>query len=224
VRWNPFRRSPAHSRDAQLAERAAAAEAGLAAGRYELAHAEFAAVVDDYRAQLVDHPDDPEVTALLAARLDGLGVSLQKLRRFDEVAAVQDEAVGISRRAVELCGAVGSGGADPDLARALRTFGLVRAHAGVELDEAEQALTDAMAVHLAVLTAAPSQEHLAETYATELAQAQLLARQGKHVEAARTAELARSGHLDGLLDMLRAQRPGEAQRPEETRPSDVAGP
>jgi hypothetical protein len=218
VRWNPFRRSPAHSRDVRLAERAAAAEAGLAAGRYELAHAEFAAVVDDYRTHLADHPDDPEVADLLAARLDGLGVSLEKLRRFDELPDVHAEAVETSRRAVELHCAVGTGGADPDLARALRTFGLVRAHAGVELDEAEQALTDAMAVHMAVLTAAPSQEHLDETYATELAQAQLLARRGKHVEAARAAELARSGHLDDLLDMLRAQRSGG------TRPSDIAGP
>jgi tetratricopeptide (TPR) repeat protein len=205
VRWNPFRRSPAHSRDAQLAERAAVAEAGLAAGRYELAHAEFAAVVDDHRAQLAAHPDDPETTELLAARLHGLGQSLEKLRRFDELVPVQDEAVRTSRRAVELRRADASG-ADPELARALRTFGLVRAHAGVELDEAEQALSDAIAIHLAVLTASPSEEHLAETYATELAQAQLLARQGKHVEAARAAELARSGHLDGLLDMLRTQR------------------
>jgi tetratricopeptide (TPR) repeat protein len=206
VRWNPFRRSPAHSRDAQLAERAAVAEAGLAAGRYELAHAEFAAVVEEYRAQLTDHPDDPEITELLAARLHGLGLSLEKLRRFDELPAVQEEAVRTSRRAVELRRAAGTGGADPELARALRTFGLVRAHAGVELDEAQQALSDAVAVHMAVLTASPSEEHLAETYATELAQAQLLARQGRHVEAARTAELARAGHLDGLLDMLRAQR------------------
>ena len=205
MRWNPFRRTPAHSRDVRLAERAAAAEAGLAAGRYELAHAEFAAVVDDYRAQLADHPDDPEVTELLAARLDGLGVSLEKLRRFDELPEVHDEAVDTSRRAVELRRAIGTGAADPDLARALRTFGLVRAHAGVELDEAERALSDAMAVHMAVLTAAPCQEHLDETYATELAQAQLLSRQGKHVEAARAADRARSGHLDGLLDMLRAQ-------------------
>jgi tetratricopeptide (TPR) repeat protein len=206
VRWNPFRRSPAHSRDVRLAERAAAAEAGLAAGRYELAHAEFAAVVDDYRAQLAEHPDDPELTELLAARLHGVAVSLEKLRRFDELTDVQDEAVRTSRRAVELRRGSGTGGGDPDLARALRTFGLVRAHAGVELDEAERALTDAMAVHMAVLTATPSQEHLDETYETELAQAQLLARQGKHVEAARAADLARSGHLDGLLDMLRAQR------------------
>jgi tetratricopeptide (TPR) repeat protein len=206
---HPFRRSPAHSRDARLAERAAAAEAGLAAGRYELAHAEFAAVVDDYRALLVDHPDDPEITDLLAARLDDLAVSLEKLRRFDELVAVQEEAVRASRRAVELRRADGIGGADPELARTLRTFGVVRAHAGVELDEAEQALSDAMAVHMAVLTASPSEEHLAETYATELVRAQLLARQGKHVEAARAAELARAGHLDGLLDLLRTQRSGE---------------
>ena len=59
---------------------------------------------------------------------------------------------------------------------------------------------------MAALAATPSEELLGETYATELAQAQLLARQGKHVEAARVANLARSGHLDELMDLLRTQR------------------
>ena len=216
MRWNPFRRSAAHSRDDRLADRVAAAEAGFAAGRYELAHADFADLVDDYRAQLAEQPDDLEITALLATGLHGVAQTLEKLRRFDALTEVQDEAVRISRRAVELRRAADTGGADPDLARALRTFGLARAHAGVELDEADQALGDAVALHMAVLTADPSEEHLHEAYATELAQAQLLARRGKHVEAARTAELARTGHLDGLLDMLRAQRTAG------TTPSDVA--
>ena len=218
MRWNPFRRTPAHSRGAQLLDRMASAEAGLAASRYDLAHAEFAAVAEEYHAQLAEHPDDPEITALLATALHGLAVSLEKLRRFDELGDVQDEAVRTSGRAVGLRRTHGTAGADPDLALALRTFGLARAHAGVELDEAERALHDAVAVHLAVLTATPSQEHLGETYTTELAQAQLLARQGKHVEAARVADLARSGHLDALVDMLRAQRTGGP------RPSGLAGP
>jgi tetratricopeptide (TPR) repeat protein len=216
VRWNPFRRSPAHSRDQQLQAQGAAAEADYAAGRYELAREGFSAVVAAYRQ---DRPDDPESADQLATGLNGLGRCLNRLRRFDEASAVLQEAVAVSRRAVDLrragatCGRV-----DTDLARALRMFALVRANVGTELDEAQKALDDAMAAHMAALAATPSEEHLAETYATELAQAQLLARQGKHVEAARVADLARSGHLDGLLDLLRAQRS------EATRPSDVTGP
>jgi len=119
---------------------------------------------------------------------------------------VLDEALTTSRRAVELRRAATSGPHDAALARTLRTFALVRAAAGTELDEAAKALDDATAVHLAALAAAPGEEHLAEAYATELAQAELLARQGRHVEAARVADLARSGHLDELLVILRAQR------------------
>ena len=207
MRWNPFRRSPAPSRDAQLLDRAAAAEAGLASGRYELAHADFLAVVEEYRAQLAEEPDDPDLTDLLAAALHGLAASLEKLRRFDELPDVPADAVRTSRHAVELRSAHGDGAPDPDLARSLRTFALARVHAGVELDEADDALTHATALHMAVLTASPTEEHLAETYATELAQARLLARRGRHVEAARVADLARSGHLDGMLDLLRAERP-----------------
>jgi tetratricopeptide (TPR) repeat protein len=201
VRWNPFRRSPAHSRDEQLLAQADAAEANHAAGRFELAREGFAAVVEAYRQELEERPDDPEVLDLLSARLNGLAQSLDALRRFDEAAEVLDEALRTSRRAVELHPA-----GDPDRPRALRAFALARANAGVELDEADKALNDAMAAHMAALTATPSEEQLAETYATELVQARLLQRRGRHVEAARVADLARSGHLDGLLDMLRAQR------------------
>jgi tetratricopeptide (TPR) repeat protein len=213
VRWNPFRRSPAHSRHEQLLAQADAAEANHAAGRYELAREGFAAVVGAHRQELKARPDDPEVLDLLSARLNGLAQSLDALRRFDEAAEVLDEALRTSRRAVELRPA-----GDPDRPRALRTFALARANAGVELDEADKALDDAMAAHMAALTATPSEEHLAETYATELVQARLLQRRGRHVEAARVADLARSGHLDGLLDMLRAQRTGG------TRPSDIVEP
>jgi tetratricopeptide (TPR) repeat protein len=209
VRWRPFRRSSGRSREEQLAEQATAAETAYAAGRYELARAEYDAVIAEYRDQLAEQPDDVDLTEQLAAGLGGLARCLEKLRFFDDATAARDEAVGGSRRAVELRRAVGDGAPDPELARALRTFALVRANAGVELDEAEKALDEAMALHMAVLAATPSEEHLAQTYATELAQSQLLTRRGRPVEAARVAELARSGHLDGLLDMLQAQRSAE---------------
>jgi len=205
MRWKPFQRPPARSRDEQLADRMGAAEAAYAADRYELARAEYDVVVAEYRGRLAEEPDDVEATDMLAAGLNGLGLYLEKLRFFDEAARVLEEAVHTSRRAVELRRA-GADAADPDLARTLRTFALVRANVGIELDEAERALEDALAVHMAALTASPSAETLGETYATELAQAQLLARQGKHVQAARVADLARSGHLDELVGMLRAQR------------------
>jgi tetratricopeptide (TPR) repeat protein len=212
VRWNPFRRSAIHPADdrspaAQLLAQGEAAQAHDAAGRHELAREGFAEVVAAYRQELATRPDDPEITALLADRLNGLGQCLGALRRFDDATAVLDEGLEISRRAVELRRATVDGAADLDLARALRTFALVRANAGVELNEAVRAVDEAAAVHMAALAAAPDQEQLAETYATELAQARVLARQGRHVEAARVADLARSGHLDEMADMLRAQRP-----------------
>ncbi len=205
MRWNARRRPPDRSRDEQLTGWTAAAEAAFASGRYELARAEFEAVAEEHRQRLGERPDDVEATDLLAAALNGLGLCLEALRHFDEAVRVFDEALGTSGRAVELRRAA-AGPADPPLARTLRTFALVRANAGVELDAAERALDDAVGVHMAVLVANPSGEHLAEAYATELAQARVLARQGRHVEAARVADLARAGHLDGLLDVLRAQR------------------
>jgi tetratricopeptide (TPR) repeat protein len=203
VRWKPFRRE--RSRDDQLAERTAAAEIAYGAGRYELAKAEFEAVVAAHRERLAERPDDVEATELLAAGLNGLALCLEALRGFDEATALREEGLERSERAVALRRAVREG-ADPELARALRTFALVRADAGVELDEAATALEEALAVHMAVLAATPDRLHLEQTYATELARARLLARQGRPVEAARVAELARSGHLDGLVDMLRGQR------------------
>ena len=205
MRWKPFRRPPERSHDQQLTDRMTAAEVAYAADRYELARSEYEVVVAAFRGRLAEQPDDVDATDMLAAGLNGLGLCLEKLRFFDEATAVLDEAVRTSRRAVDLRRAT-AGSADPDLARTLRTFALVRANVGVELDEAAKALDDALAVHMAALAAAPSAELLDETYATELAQAQLLARQGKHVQAARVADLARSGHLDELVDMLRAQR------------------
>ena len=143
------------------------------------------------------------------------GKDLDRTRRSDCGCLVRGQLVAIDQAAA--CAHFrserpsGNGGdrrdpADPDLARTLRTFALVRANVGVELDEAQQALHDALALHMAGLAAAPDEDQLGETYATELAQAQLLARQGRHVEAARVADLARSGHLDELVGMLRAQR------------------
>ena len=205
MRWKPFRRPPEQSPDEELAGRMVAAETAYAADRFELARAEYDVVVTEYWQRLVDRPDDVDLTDQLAVGLNGLALCLEKLRLFDEATALSEEAVGTSRRALELRRAM-SGPADPDLARTLRTFALVRANVGVELDEAEKALNDALSVHMAALAASPDEEQLAETYATELAQAQLLARRGRHVEAARVADLARSGHLDGLLDLLRAQR------------------
>ena len=223
MRWNPFRRVPSDSRtdptaQEQLLAQGEAAYAHHAAGRHELAREGFVAVVEAYRRDLATHPDDPDVTALLADRLNGLGQCLGALRRHDEATAAFDEGLGTSRAAVTLRRPLANGGPDLDLARTLRTFALVRANTGVELDEADKALDEAIAVHMATLTGEPSEEHLAETYATELAQARLRQRQGRHVEAARVAGLARSGHLDGLRDML------HAQRPDVTKPSDVAEP
>jgi tetratricopeptide (TPR) repeat protein len=213
VRWNLFRRSPAHSRDEQLLAQGEAAEADYAAGRFELAREGFAGVVEANRQELTERPDDVDAVDRLAAGLNGLGRCLGRLRHFDESTSVLDEALGTSRRAVELRRAAAHGPHDAALARTLRTFALVRASVGVELDEATKALDDAMAVHMAALTAEPGEEHLAEAYATELAQAEVLARQGRHVEAARVADLARSGHLDDLLDMLRIQRSGGTTPP-----------
>ena len=217
MQWRPFRRSATKSPDEQLADQAASAEIAYAAGRYELARAEFDATVTEYWQQLVERPEDVDLCDQLARGLNGLALCLEKLHLFDEAAAVRDEAVSTSRRAVELRRATGAH--DRELARTLRTFALVRANVGVELDEAGKALDEAMAVNMAVLARDPSDEQLAETYDTELVHAQLLARRGRNVEAARVADLARSGHLDGLVDMLRAQRSAAARPSDSTTPS-----
>lgn len=205
MRWRPSRRPPERSRDERLAAQTSAAEVAYAAGRFELARAEFEAVVAQHREQLTEHPDDADATELLAAGLDGLALCQEKLRRFDEGTQARAEGLRLSERALELRRAAVEG-ADPDLARTLRRFALVRANAGVELAEAEKALEEALAMHMAVLTATPNEEYVAEIYATELVQAQVLTRQGRAVDAARVAGLARSGHLDDLADMLRGQR------------------
>lgn len=224
MRWNPFRRMPSDSRtdpsaQDQLLAEGEAAHAHHAAGRHELAREGFVTAVEAYRQDLATHPDDPDVTALLADRLNGLGQCLAALRRYDEATAAFEEGLGTSRAAVVLRRPLADGTPDLDLARTLRTFALVRANTGVELDEADKALDEAIAVHMATLAGEPSEEHLAETYATELAQARLRQRQGRHVEAARVAGLARSGHLDGLRDMLRAERSDGTRAPDVAKPT-----
>jgi tetratricopeptide (TPR) repeat protein len=149
---------------------------------------------------LGEHDDPARWRPLLAGTLQSLAGALGEVGRWDR-------ALGASRRAVELRRAgPRKGSADPDLARALRMFALVRARAGSELDEAEQALGDAMAVHMTVLGEQAADDYVDEVYATEMAQSLVLGQQGRHEEAARVADGARARHLDGLPAMIRAQR------------------
>ena len=154
--WRPFRRSGTRSDDEQRADQVAAAETAYAAGRYELARADFDATVAECSEQLAERPEDVDLTARLAAGLNGLSLCLEKLRLADDATAVRDRAVDTSRRAVELRRAARDGTPDPGMARTLRIFALVRANAGVELDEADAALNEALALHMAALTATAS--------------------------------------------------------------------
>jgi hypothetical protein len=133
---------------------------------------------------------------LVAEPQQSLAGALSELGRWPE-------AVRASRQAVELQRM--HGGVAP--AVALRMFARACAGAGVELDAAQQAITEAQALHMTALTTTLDRKYLEQLYRDELVLADVLARQGQQEDAARVRDLARSGHLDGLLELLRAQRP-----------------
>lgn len=146
----------------------------------------------------VDGPD--RWRPFIAGTLQTLAGVLSKSGRHDR-------ALTVSREAVELRRAGPGGGYDdPELATALRMFALVRGLAREELGDAEQALTEAVAVHTAVLSARAEDGYVEEIYTTYGAQALIFREQGRYEEAGRLTELARSRHLDGLPAMIRAQR------------------
>lgn len=114
-------------------------------------------------------------------------------------------ALPASRRAIELRQA-GPDAGGPGTANTLRTFAHVRALAGVELDEAQDVLTDALVLYMTELTRTADPAYLQEIYFTEQVQAVVLDKLGQHEAARRVATLAASRHLDALPAMLRAQQ------------------
>ncbi|GIE82529.1 hypothetical protein Aph02nite_84790 [Actinoplanes philippinensis] len=119
-----------------------------------------------------------------------------------------DRAVEVSRAAVETRRSQGPDArplavrAD-ELARTLRMFAHARAEAGVELDEAQSALTEALTLQMNALQPQPTTEIINEIYVTELIQARLLAKQGRSADAQRIEGLVRRRHLDAMLTLPR---------------------
>lgn len=145
--------------------------------------------------------DDPDRwRPFIAGTLQTLAGALGKSGRHDR-------ALTVSREAVELRRAGPGGGYDdPELAKALRMFALVRGLARTELGDAEQALDEALRVHMAVLSARAEDGYVEEIYTTYGAMALIFREQGRDDEARVLTDLARSRHLDGLPATIRAQR------------------
>lgn len=117
------------------------------------------------------------------------------------------EALSQSRRVLELHRSAPRDLLDKDqLAVALRLFALVRERAGAELEEAERAAEEAVALHMAVLARTPDDSYLAQIYLTELVQSEVLAAAGRLDAAARLKEAAHGRHLDDLPALIRQGR------------------
>jgi tetratricopeptide (TPR) repeat protein len=173
---------------------------GLCLGRLRL----FAESVEvlDRSATIFDglrDQDGPQWTPYLAGTLQSLAGALGELGRWPRALAVSRRAVDLRREAIPP-------GELHDLAVTLRMFAHVRAVAGDELDEAMEAINEAQALHMTVLTKDPQPAYVQQIYTTELVMAQILARQGETEAAERVAHGARTGHLDALPAILLAQR------------------
>ncbi len=89
--------------------------------------------------------------------------------------------------------------AQQQLTVALRTFAVVRAATGIELDDAYKAIDEAIVHHMSILSAEPTEENVNETYVTERVQVALLTRMGRVEEARRVQEALDAQHLEILL-------------------------
>jgi tetratricopeptide (TPR) repeat protein len=161
-----------------------------------VAHSGAAAILDAVQ-RFAAPQDKPRLSAHLASALTSQAFCLTKTRQWEP-------ALAASRRAVEIRRAVSSVGAD--LGGALLMFLHVRAASGLELDDAQRAYNDAMAVYMNLLNAEPDLAYAEHIYVSELDMAAILQHKGDIAAAQRLIRQAESRHLDGLIEVLRAQR------------------
>lgn len=143
----------------------------------------------------------PGYRGLLTAALQSLAGALGEDGQLDR-------AVTVSRAALQARRDQADDDRSPvvygsELARTLRMFAHVRAEAGVELDEAQTALGEALTLQMNALQPQPTMRVINEIYLTELVQARILTRQGRPSDAQRIENLVRQRHLDAMLTLNR---------------------
>jgi tetratricopeptide (TPR) repeat protein len=124
--------------------------------------------------------DDKGLNAFYAAVLASLAAGLDELRQYQQAMEITNHVVLLRRASSP----PGSPDIDPDLAQALRQFAEVRARAGVELDAALPAATEAVTLYEQLVRAAP-QTYVGGLYAGYETLAHVLDRLGRHRDAAR---------------------------------------
>jgi tetratricopeptide (TPR) repeat protein len=124
--------------------------------------------------------DDKRLSAFYAAVLASLATALGELGHYQQAMEITNHVV-LLRRASRL---PGSPEIDPELARALRQFAEVRARAGVELDAALAAVTEAVTLYEQLVRVSP-QTFVGGLCAGYGILADVLAGLGRHGDAAR---------------------------------------
>ena len=124
--------------------------------------------------------DDKRLNAFYAAVLASLAAALGELGHYQQAMEITNHVV-LLRRASSL---PGSPEIDPELARALRQFAEVRARAGVELDAALPAVTEAVTLYEQLVRVSP-QTFVGGLYAGYEILADVLDGLGRHDDAAR---------------------------------------
>jgi tetratricopeptide (TPR) repeat protein len=146
-------------------------------GRYEEAASAFreAARICEWYWQ-----DDQRLTAFYAAVLTSLAAVLGELGHYQQAMDITHHVVLLRRASTE----PGSVAVDPELAKGLRQFAQVRARAGLELDAALPAATEAVTIYEQLVRASP-QNFVGGLHATYQVLAGVLDGLGRHHDAAR---------------------------------------
>lgn len=124
--------------------------------------------------------DDKRLTALYAAVLASLAAVLAELGRYEQAMAIANYVVLLRRASTQ----PGAPAVDPELAQALRQFAEVRAMAGLELDAALPAATEAVTIYEQLIRASP-QSYVGGLYAAYQVLAAVFDGLGRYDDAAR---------------------------------------
>lgn len=137
------------------------------------------------------HDDEADKWAgYLAGAQQSLAGALAEVERWPRALDLSREAVALLRTVPVPVPAAATDGSPHQLVVALRLFAHVRAWANAELDEALEALTEALTLQMAALTSEPHTSYLQEIYITELVQSELLQKLERVDAATRVAYAA----------------------------------
>ncbi len=124
--------------------------------------------------------DDKRLSAFYAAVLASLAAVLGELGRYEQAMDITNHVVLLRRASTQ----PGSLAVDPELAKALREFAQMRARAGVELDTALAAATEAVTIYEQLVRASP-QTFVGGLHAAYKVLACVLDGLGRHDDAVR---------------------------------------